>query len=125
MATTAGTTPGGKAAPSRQLCVVDVQRHFYRADPSDLAPPELESEASRSNPTETLGAGAEPCRVPRTVKQVGLTEDCLIPTDQQAQGGSHADIHAIAQLDRPGNSRGQGRAQARASCPRSRQESGR
>lgn len=45
-------------------------------------------------------------------------------TDQQARGGSYADIHAIAQLDRPGNSRGQGRAEARASRPGSRKKVG-
>ena len=39
-------------------------------------------------------------------------------------GGPHADVHPVAELDRPGHPFGQGRSQAGASVPRARPEAG-
>src|ERR1700737_4997477 len=44
------------------------------------------------------------------------------PVSEQPHGGSHADVHTVAQLDRSGNSQGQGRSGAEQSRQGARQE---
>jgi len=48
----------------------------------------------------------------------------MVASFNDIQGGPHADFYDVAQLDRPGNPRSQGFAEALRSCARARQKGG-